>query len=374
MCTRMAAEYEEELWEPKNDNEHQPQLLLEAFCQMQPRVVLHKADASGDIFPKQLEPEFPSIKEEEENEDVAHFKEEDEDITCMKEEEEEDEVPHIKEEEEAETITKLPLSGVPLKSRDEGLSETSRGLEPRKSSNCRQHVTAESDGDHNGGLQADGLLAPLSDSDEIMSHAPHPDDDDNDEGHKKGHTDDKRWKCSPCGKTFTSKWNLKQHMRTHTGEKPFACSYCGQRFSEKGSLTKHTRKHTGEKPFSCSICSQRFSQKGDLKIHTRTHTGEKPFTCSVCSQRFSRRGILRSHSRIHTGEKPFVCLVCGQRFSRKGILRSHSRTHTGDKPFACLICGQSYSLKGYLKRHARTHTGDCGRETYFPCRGRPARG
>ncbi|XP_061525889.1 zinc finger protein 25-like [Phycodurus eques] len=349
MCARRTAEYEEELCGPKEEKEPQRQRLDVVFNRPRP-TVLHRPDITEDLRNERQEPEPPHIKDELEDEEVQPIKEEEEPILIEKEEEEA--CPHIAEEED---ITKVQLAGVPLKS--EGQSEESRETEPSSSSSS-QHMTTEGDGDHCGGSQADGLLVPLLDSDDMTSDSPYT------EGHMTCHTDNKRWKCSQCEKTFANKSTFKQHVRTHTGEKPFSCSDCGQRFSLKERLKRHTRTHTGEKPFSCSVCGQRFTQKGALKRHTRTHTGEKPFSCSVCGQVFSQKGNLKKHSMTHTGEKPFSCSVCGQRFSVKESLKIHTRTHTGEKPlsctkpFSCSICGRRFSVKENLKIHTRTHTGE----------------
>ncbi|XP_061525925.1 zinc finger protein 771-like isoform X1 [Phycodurus eques] len=325
MCAR-TAEYEEELWGPKEEKEPQRQLLDAAF-NLQPRIVLRRAGVSENLHPERQQSVSPHIKE---NEEVQHIKEEEEEFLHMKEEEQ-------------EKIIKVPSTGVPLKSEDEGQSVERRGAEPPNSNSSR-------DGDHCGGSQTDG-------DDDVV--------DEQLEGDMTCHTVSKCWKCSKCRKTFASKKNFKRHMKIHTGEKPFACSVCGQRFSRKGTLKSHTRTHTGEKPFACSVCGQRFSHKGHLTRHTRTHTGEKPFSCSVCGQRFYVKSDLKIHTRTHTGEKPFGCSVCGQRFSAKSYIKIHTRTHTGEKPFVCSVCGQRFSRKGHLTRHTRTHTG----EKPFSCSG-----
>ncbi|XP_072772628.1 uncharacterized protein [Nerophis lumbriciformis] len=109
------------------------------------------------------EPQPSHIKKEEKYPLIPHFKEEEEDPLT----------PHIKEEEEEHSIsqqgehlegleevdvTKMPVTGVPVKSEDDevkGESEEKREAE---------HMTTEADGDHCGGSQADKILAPLSDN------------------------------------------------------------------------------------------------------------------------------------------------------------------------------------------------------------------
>ncbi|XP_061663142.1 zinc finger protein 180-like isoform X2 [Syngnathoides biaculeatus] len=317
ICAKTSVKYKEEFLGPKKAEETQYHL-LDAVFNLQPRIVLRRADVSEYLNPGWHQ-SVPS-----------HIKEEGEEVQCIKEEKEE--ILHVKEEEQGESI-QVPSSGVHLKSED-GQSKQRQGTE---------HPTrnTSSDGDHCEGSQTD-------------SH----DDDEQSEGDRTCHAANKCWKCPRCRKTLACMRNFKQHVKIHTGEKAFACSVCDKRFTQKGQLKIHTRTHTGEKPFFCLICGQRFTRKGDLKRHTRTHTGEKPFSCPVCDKRFTENGDLKRHTRTHTGEKPFSCPVCNKRFTEKGKLKIHTRTHTGEKPFSCLVCGQRFTRKGDLKRHTRIHTGE----------------
>ncbi|XP_061662794.1 gastrula zinc finger protein xFG20-1-like isoform X2 [Syngnathoides biaculeatus] len=375
MCARSTAEYDEELWGPKEEKKPQRQL-LDAVFNLRPQNVLHRADIHENLHTKRQEPEPLHIKEEPEDKEVHHIKKEDKMILIKKEVEEVQ--PHIKQ--EGGDIATFPLTGVPLKCEDGGESVES-GWAQLPSSSSSQCITAE-DGDHNGASHPDGLLGPLSDCDDITSD-PRDTDERQYESDFTCHTKNKEWKisqsrrtfayksimkryvkiqirqkdfaCSVCGQSFSRTDSLKMHTRTHPDEMPFSCVVCSQRFTQEGDLKEHTRTHTGEKPFSCLVCGQRFSKKGTLKIHTRRHTGEKPYCCSFCGQRFSHQGNLKTHTRTHTGEKPFSCLVCGQRFIQKGNLNRHTRTHTSNKPFSCSVCGQRFTRKDYLKRHTTTH-------------------
>ncbi|XP_061619478.1 uncharacterized protein LOC133472535 isoform X5 [Phyllopteryx taeniolatus] len=110
-------------------------------------------DITEDLHTERQEPEPPHIKEEVQDKAVHHIKEEEEEEVC----------PYIEEQDKEEDITKYPSTDVPLKSEDEGQSEESRRAEP-PSSRSSQHMSTEGDGAHCEGSQADGLLAPLSDS------------------------------------------------------------------------------------------------------------------------------------------------------------------------------------------------------------------
>ncbi|XP_061560991.1 zinc finger protein 431-like [Phycodurus eques] len=334
MCAKSVKEeeYEREVCGTKEENERRRQSSDAAF--KPPRVgLLRGADIREEVLrSKQQEPEPKHIKVEEQHTDITDF----------------------------------PLMGVIVKSEDDEDQGQRSQLHPSQSrerwpeppGNSPSPNVTEVNGDHSGGSQSDSLLAPLSDSDDIISHSPDTDEDEHFKGDMECHTENKRWKCFQCGKAFGSKYKLKVHMRTHTGEKPFACSVCGKSFCIKDSLIRHARIHTGERPFVCSFCGKSFYINDSLIRHTKIHIGEKPFTCSVCGKRFLLKAHLKTHKRTHTGEKPFACLVCGKTFSRTEHLRAHTKTHTGEKPFPCSVCGKRFAEKGGLNRHNKTHTGE----------------
>ncbi|XP_053148292.1 zinc finger protein ZFP2-like [Hemicordylus capensis] len=172
------------------------------------------------------------------------------------------------------------------------------------------------------------------------------------------HTDEKKYACSVCGKSFSHSSRLICHQRIHTGEKPYQCLVCGRRFSQNSQLTSHQRIHTGEKPYQCSVCGKSFCQNSQLTSHQRIHTGEKPYQCSVCGKSFSRSGDLTTHKRIHSVEKPFKCSECGKSFHRRQVFTCHQRIHTGEKPYQCSLCGKSFSHSSRLTYHQITHTGE----------------
>ncbi|XP_061916148.1 zinc finger protein OZF-like isoform X1 [Entelurus aequoreus] len=327
--------------------------------------------------------------------------------------------PHIKEEEEELWITqdrerllplkednaKLPLTGVSVKTEyheyeppessqlHHSPSEKNKGEEP-PSSSSPESITTENDGEDCGGLQANHLLAPLSDSDDTTSHSPEDENDAQEplssntdcKGVMRTHTDiqhsegsekmtvkklgvlgnihkgtqivQKTFSCSVCGKIFSQKSYVVRHMRTHTGEQLFSCSVCDKGISSKSNMVKHMRTHTEEKPFSCSVCSKIFSQKSYVVKHMKTHTAEKLFSCSVCGKKISVKSNMVKHMRTHTGEKPFKCSLCGKTFTQKSTIKSHMRTHTGERPFWCSVCSKRFSDKSTMNRHMRTHTGE----------------
>ena len=176
--------------------------------------------------------------------------------------------------------------------------------------------------------------------------------------HNRIHIGEKPFKCDFCDRAFMTKYSLTKHLRTHSGEKPFQCDSCDQKFTQKGYLTRHLRIHTGEKPFKCDQCNKTFRQRSDLNHHIRIHTGEKPFKCDQCNKTFRQRNGLTEHRKTHIGEKTFRCNLCVKAFVHKRNLTQHLRSHSEKKPFKCVECGKAYKFKQPLGNHIRTHTGE----------------
>ncbi|XP_057695534.1 zinc finger protein 771-like [Corythoichthys intestinalis] len=276
------------------------------------------ADVTGeDLHPEKYEPLY--IKQEESK--MVYIKQE-----------LEPETPYIKEEQQEEKITTFPLSVIVKSDEDD-----ENGVAKPSSDSAFQHPTTKGDGQS----QPNGLLAPLSDSNDVTSQSSSTNEEDDDSNKN-------------ALKSF-SKSALKKDAKECALGKPFLCTFCEKRFSQKTDLERHKRTHTGEKPFLCTSCDKRFTDKGNLKQHTRTHTGEKPFPCTLCNKRFSLKPQLERHKRTHTGEKPFVC-TCGKKFTDKGNLNRHARTHTGEKPFACSLCEKRFRWKYQVTKHMRIHT------------------
>ncbi|XP_055370788.1 myoneurin-like [Condylostylus longicornis] len=146
-------------------------------------------------------------------------------------------------------------------------------------------------------------------------------------------------KCDICQKMFR-KGNLKRHKQTHTDDRKFLCEICNKSFTQKSSLQRHHLIHTGEKPYKCETCGKCFSQSKTLKFHMALHGEDKTYNCSVCRYRFIKAENLANHMRekhssANTDEVVlFVCQFCNKGFKSKYTLKVHKeKLHKGDIVF-----------------------------------------
>ena len=81
--------------------------------------------------------------------------------------------------------------------------------------------------------------------------------------------DPSKFYCPACPKSnFTRNYDLKRHQLEVCGveEKLFKCSSCGKAFSTQVTLDIHARIHTGYK-YVCTKCNAYFDHKSQLSTH-----------------------------------------------------------------------------------------------------------
>ncbi|ESN99227.1 hypothetical protein HELRODRAFT_66720 [Helobdella robusta] len=107
-----------------------------------------------------------------------------------------------------------------------------------------------------------------------------------------------------------------------TEDNKFLCRVCLKSFPLQRLLNRHVKCHTDIKRYLCTFCGKGFNDIFDLKRHTRTHTGVRPYKCEHCDKAFTQRCSLESHARkVHNvqfnykhkerRDKLYVCEECG---------------------------------------------------------------
>ena len=174
--------------------------------------------------------------------------------------------------------------------------------------------------------------------------------------HVKSHTKARSHKCNECGKVFTSKSNLQAHLKLHYETRTFSCPHCAKEFKGKKSLMEHvSSRHNNEKKFPCSQCTESFSSRHLKNVHERLHNGEQGYICDQCGDSFATAQGLSHHKSKHTGDYQFVCKTCGKGFNNQKLLEEHEHIHTGSKPYECNRCDKAFGNRGSLWVHMKQH-------------------
>ncbi|XP_012515722.1 PREDICTED: zinc finger protein 646 [Propithecus coquereli] len=206
--------------------------------------------------------------------------------------------------------------------------------------------------------------------------------------------EERRYKCSQCGKTYKHAGSLTNHRQSHTlGVYP--CAICFKEFSNLMALKNHSRLHAQYRPYHCPHCPRAFRLPRELLEHQQSHEGEKqeplwegkgiPTTNghieeSSPDQHHSTQLLNGSGELSTSGEledsgleeyRPFRCGDCGRTYRHAGSLINHRKSHqTGVYP--CLICSKQLFNAAALKNHVRAHhrprqgVGDDGQPSVSP--------
>ncbi|XP_062372469.1 histone H4 transcription factor-like [Sardina pilchardus] len=141
-------------------------------------------------------------------------------------------------------------------------------------------------------------------------------------------TDDQKFLCSHCLKSWPTERLLRDHMRNHVNS--YKCTLCDMTCPSPSAVKKHMKfRHSTEKPYRCELCEYSCKNEADLLKHFDKHNLEPVYHCASCDFNTHSMQTLRSHyKRVHElGDSAprYVCHVCEQSFSRGNNLTVHLR-------------------------------------------------
>ncbi|XP_012587460.1 PREDICTED: zinc finger protein 646 isoform X2 [Condylura cristata] len=203
--------------------------------------------------------------------------------------------------------------------------------------------------------------------------------------------EERRYKCSQCGKTYKHAGSLTNHRQSHTlGVYP--CAICFKEFSNLMALKNHSRLHAQYRPYQCPRCPRAFRLPRELLEHQQSHEGERqeqlweekgvPTTNGHIdessrdqlpnTQMLNGSGDLSTSGELEDGGleeyRPFRCGDCGRTYRHAGSLINHRKSHqTGVYP--CSVCSKQLFNAAALKNHVRAHhrprqgTGEDGQQS-----------
>ncbi|OWF47062.1 myoneurin-like [Mizuhopecten yessoensis] len=134
-----------------------------------------------------------------------------------------------------------------------------------------------------------------------------------------------------------------EELAEQTNDDKYICKVCNKSFQLQRLLNRHLKCHSEIKRYLCTFCGKGFNDTFDLKRHTRTHTGVRPYKCDQCGKAFTQRCSLESHGRkVHNSDyafaykerrrKLYVCEDCGHTTSDPGAHYVHLKNFHPQSP------------------------------------------
>ncbi|EHB14289.1 Zinc finger protein 646 [Heterocephalus glaber] len=188
--------------------------------------------------------------------------------------------------------------------------------------------------------------------------------------------EERRYKCSQCGKTYKHAGSLTNHRQSHTlGVYP--CAICFKEFSNLMALKNHSRLHAQYRPYHCPHCPRAFRLPQELLEHQQSHEVERQeqpwedngmptangHTDESARDQIPTTQMLNGLELSISGEledsgleeyRPFRCGDCGRTYRHAGSLINHRKSHqTGVYP--CSMCSKQLFNAAALKNHVRAH-------------------
>ncbi|XP_022072564.2 zinc finger protein 135 [Acanthochromis polyacanthus] len=174
--------------------------------------------------------------------------------------------------------------------------------------------------------------------------------------------DERQYRCSYCGKSYSHASSLYRHQQTHsrTSTPPtkralepahqdarYTCPHCGMSFKGSRMLGSHLRLHGKRRIHPCNICGKEFNHSSSLSRHRLIHKKGKglPKDAALGANTAALRHSLKAGSKNKKTKRQ------QQHVAAAAIVQNPG----GDKFYACPQCDMSFRTSTQLSKHQVTH-------------------
>ncbi|XP_059179927.1 zinc finger protein 135 [Centropristis striata] len=181
--------------------------------------------------------------------------------------------------------------------------------------------------------------------------------------------DERQYRCSYCGKSYSHASSLYRHQQTHSGrsagpppakralepthqEARYTCPHCGMSFKGSRMLGSHLRLHGKRRIHPCNICGKEFNHSSSLSRHRLIHKKGKglPKDVALGPNMAALRHSLKSGAKNKKTKRQQQ-----QRQQQQHVASAIIQSQGGDKFYACPQCDMSFRTSTQLSKHQVTH-------------------
>ena len=164
--------------------------------------------------------------------------------------------------------------------------------------------------------------------------------------------------CSPCLKTFSTKYNRDSHIKKSHGEVPNnVCPQCSKAFSRPEARDLHIKcVHDNIRDLKCDNCDFITGWPSNLDKHRKTHDENRTeHKCPKCEKKLFTKQAWNDHIKgVHDKTKDLTCNRCSFTTAHHSSFYRHMQLHkAGQFLYECHICFKTFGNKQIRDDHIK---------------------